>query len=255
MIAVLLALLSSCLWGASDFLGDAGGVAGVAGLLGLLAFYAAFASGPMGPLAAIVAATQALVPVGVAVLWRAEALSQLAWIGIAVALVGSLLIGLAESSASGRTTLRPIAFAVLAGIFFGTTVASLGLAPQDSGQLAPAVEMVIGLGLVGVLVLAAHRSTRADAVMRSIGITSGERRPPRRTDLIAITGGVVLAAATIAEILALQDGSLAAVGVVISLYPITTALLARIFLHERLTPLHLIGIAAALGGTALLALS
>lgn len=295
LIPVLVALLSSGLWGASDFLGGiaarrstvlattawayvgatvimlivvlatpatwsgamlaAAAVAGVTNVLGLLAFYAAFASAPMGPMGAIVGASQAIVPVFVAVVWHSESISVSAWAGIGIAVAGSVMIGLAEGNAGGRTALRPIALAIVSGVLFGTTVAALGSAPIDAGMLTPTIEMIIGLGLVGTLVFAVRKSPRIDAAMQTLGITSSEKLPQRNATAIAVAGGVVLSAANIAEIIALQTGSLAAVGVVISLYPITTAILARVFLQERLKPLHVVGIAAALGGCAVLAVS
>lgn len=295
MIAVLLALASSSFWGVSDFLGGvaargstvlratslaylgatmvmviaaalvpgawstgmlgAGAVAGVTNVLGLLAFYAAFTSAPMGPMGAIVGATQAIVPVVVAVLWRDETISALAWAGIGIAVLGSVLIGLAEGRVEGGVKLRPFVFAILAGIFFGSTVSALGVAPVNARLLTPTVEMVIGLGLVGGLVLVTRTSRHFRTAAMKIGVTAPDAGTTKRVDRVAIGGGVVLSAANITEILALQSGSLAAVGVVISLYPVTTALLAWVFLHEHLKALHIIGIAAALGGCAMLALS
>lgn len=292
MIPVSVALLASAFWGASDFLGGiaargssvlratvyaylganlvlvtaslftsgtwspammaAGTIAGVTNVLGLLAFYAAFANGPMGPMGAIVGATQAVVPVLVAVLWHGENLNMLAWAGVAVAVAGSVSIGLAEGSSGGRAALRPIVFAVLAGLFFGSTVVALGSSPRNAGLLTPTIEMLIGIFFLGGVILTVRTSARVGAGARSIGLTSDGHGRSRRIDAIAIIAGVVLGGANIAQILALQTGSLAAVGVVISLYPVTVAILARVFLKERLTLLHLIGIAAALGGCAML---
>ena len=53
---------------------------------------------------------------------------------------------------------------------------------------------------------------------------------------------------------ALWIGPLAAVGVAVSMYPVTTTVLAWLVLKEKLTRVHLVGLAAALLGCALLAL-
>jgi drug/metabolite transporter (DMT)-like permease len=46
---------------------------------------------------------------------------------------------------------------------------------------------------------------------------------------------------------------LSVVSVVGSLYPVTTLLLARRFLHERIAPSQAVGVSLALGGVALIA--
>jgi drug/metabolite transporter (DMT)-like permease len=42
--------------------------------------------------------------------------------------------------------------------------------------------------------------------------------------------------------------------VISSLYPVSTAILARLFLHERLGPLRTAGVALAVGGVVLIGL-
>ncbi|MBA3852489.1 MAG: EamA family transporter, partial [Chloroflexi bacterium] len=54
-------------------------------------------------------------------------------------------------------------------------------------------------------------------------------------------------------LLANAAGSLAVAVVLSSLYPVVTALLARVFLHERLSRLRLLGVSAAIGGVLLIA--
>jgi drug/metabolite transporter (DMT)-like permease len=55
-------------------------------------------------------------------------------------------------------------------------------------------------------------------------------------------------------VLASDVGELAVVVVVSSLYPVSTALLARAILHERLGPLRTAGVALAVGGVILIGL-
>ena len=50
-----------------------------------------------------------------------------------------------------------------------------------------------------------------------------------------------------AFILAVQAGALAVAAVLSSLYPVTTVVLAALFLRERVTPMHAVGIALAVG--------
>jgi len=55
-------------------------------------------------------------------------------------------------------------------------------------------------------------------------------------------------------VLASDEGELAVVIVLTSLYPVVTAILARVYLHERLSPLRLLGVALAIGGVILIGL-
>jgi drug/metabolite transporter (DMT)-like permease len=54
--------------------------------------------------------------------------------------------------------------------------------------------------------------------------------------------------------LAAQSGMLALVSVVASLYPVSTVLLARGFLHERMSRAQLAGVVTAFAGVVLIAL-
>jgi drug/metabolite transporter (DMT)-like permease len=56
-------------------------------------------------------------------------------------------------------------------------------------------------------------------------------------------------------LLASGEGELAVVIVLTSLYPVMTAILARLFLHERLSPMRAAGVALALLGVVLISLS
>jgi len=53
-------------------------------------------------------------------------------------------------------------------------------------------------------------------------------------------------------VLASDEGELAIVIVLTSLYPVGTAILARIFLHERLSPVRMAGVAMAVLGVVLI---
>jgi drug/metabolite transporter (DMT)-like permease len=53
-------------------------------------------------------------------------------------------------------------------------------------------------------------------------------------------------------VLASGEGELAVVIVLTSLYPVVTAILARLLLHERLSPLRLAGVALAILGVVLI---
>ena len=66
--------------------------------------------------------------------------------------------------------------------------------------------------------------------------------------------GALDMAANVLYVVATRSGLLAVVAVITSLYPATTVLLARVFLHERLAPLQWAGAACAVAGVVLIAL-
>lgn len=271
---MVLALLSSLLWGTSDFLGGtaakrlhslvvvgasqafalagllplvlllgdrptslwAGPAAGLAGLVGLGAFYAALAEGTMGVVAPI-AAGGAVVPVVVGLAQGDQpVLLQLA--GIVVALVGVVLASGPELS--GGAGVRPLLLAVVAGACFGT-VAVLVAQGSKGGQGSVLVTLLVmrctSVGLLG-LGWAARRG--------ALGAGRGDLRM-----LAAIGIGDV--SANLAFGIASRSGLLSVVAVLASLYPVVTVLLARRLLEERLRPVQLAGVVGALAGVALIA--
>ena len=273
-MSVVLALLSSVLWGGSDFLGGvaakrlrslvvvgasqaialavlvplallladrpehlwAGPAAGAVGLVGLSAFYAALASGTMGVIAPI-AASGAAVPVVVG-LARGESPSGLQVAGIVVALLGVALASGPELS--GGASPRPLALAVLsAGCFGGVAVLVAEGAKGGDGAFLTALLVMRATSVTAVLLAAVVLRT-------SVRVGAG--------DLPLLTGvglGDVAANATFA--LATREGLLSVVSVLASLYPVITVLLARQVLHERLRPVQVLGALGTLAGVGLLA--
>jgi drug/metabolite transporter (DMT)-like permease len=69
--------------------------------------------------------------------------------------------------------------------------------------------------------------------------------------LVAV--GVLDNGANLLFVLASQRGLLSLIAVLASLYPVTTVLLARVSLHERLSRVQIVGVVAALAGVALIA--
>jgi drug/metabolite transporter (DMT)-like permease len=70
--------------------------------------------------------------------------------------------------------------------------------------------------------------------------------------LVALVGGVADLGGNLFFVLASQAGELSVVVVLSSLYPVVTALLARLVLHERLGPLRLAGVALSITGVILI---
>lgn len=272
-----LALLSSLIWGTSDFLGGTatrripgpvvvglsqlvallalapiavlvggdgtsyvvpGIAAGMVGCVSLAAFYRALATGTMGVVAPI-ASLGVVVPVVVG-LARGEAPGTLQVAGIVAAVVGVVLASGPELS--GAAGARPLLLSAMSALGFGT---ALVLVAQGSR----------GGGVVRVLlVLTVMRISSVLLLTVLLVLTRSWRLPVSGRDLpvlAAIGLGDVLANAAYG--VASQGGLLSVVAVLGSVYPVMTVLLARQLLHERLRPIQLAGVGTALAGVVLLA--
>jgi len=229
----------------------AGVVAGVVTVVGFLAFYLSLVRTAMGVSTAIVGASEAVVPVLVAVAWQGHGLSVLAWVGVVVAIVGATVVGLAEGGRAVGAAWWSATLAAVAGVCFGIAVVALDAAPADSGMVAPGVEMLVGLVVMPLLLLLVTSSRRARRIAAAAGLVAPARWQHRST-VVALGAGALIALANVVLMVALRIGPLAAVGVVVSLYPVTTILLARVVLAERLNRWQVAGIVAALTGCVLL---
>jgi drug/metabolite transporter (DMT)-like permease len=249
-------------WGAGNAPSAAalgwGVAAGLGGMSGALALYLGFrhaAFSVAGPISAVSAAGLAVI-VGVVVGERPPALSLA---GIAVALPAIVLVSLTAAppgETSGPVTPDPAAprpvprrawSGVVWGLAAGTGFALLfvglnragsgaGIWPVFSGQAAETVVLAALVALTGGFrtVLTCARST--DTAMLAV--------------LTGVTGG----GATIAYFFATQHGFLAITAVLTSLYPAITIGLARVLVHERLSPARLAGLVLAGASVTLIAL-
>lgn len=274
MAAVVLALGAAALWGTGDFLGglatrrlhvvlvlfwsqliglcgvavwiavsraDRPGAvllwaagAGITAAVGLGCLYRGMAIGAMGIVAPI-SATSPIVPLVVSVA-RGESPAAVQWAGIVLALLGVVLVS-REPGGIGPRVAAGVGLALVAALCFGLFLVGMGEAAQESAPWAIATARFTSvLGLLAVI--AGTRTTPA---------------LPRRLVLPVVAVGVFDAAANVLFALSTTRGSLGIVSVLSSLYPLTTILLARGVLHERLGPVRMVGGLAALGGAALIA--
>ena len=234
-----------------------GSVAGVAAIVGFLFFYAALAAGPMSLAAPLIAVVGSLVPVTIAVA-LGEQLSPPAWFAVILALVGAGLISVTRSGAPSRIPPKTVAFSIIAGALLGLSIVSLDRAPHDSGVVAAAVEIAVGVALLGVLLLAHRLNAGARRLLAMLDADHGGHGGPElsvpRARLASASGGILLGISNGLLVLALQSGSLAVVAVLIGLYPIGTIVLARIVHSERLSRVQLVGVVVALAASVILAL-
>ena len=215
-----------------------GAVSGLGSGIGVLALYRGLALGQMSVIASLCGVLTSVIPaiVGIAL---GNAISPVTAIGIGLTIPA---VGLAswQMSSSPRTAgRRSILYGAIAGVGFGLLFVALDRAGTHHG----AWPVVTGEGVS--LVVAAPFAWHG---MRGGRIPSG-----RATALIALAGGLG-GAGNLLFLLATRHGELAIVGVLSSLYPAGTVLMARAVLGERWTRLQGCGMLAAAGAVVLISL-
>jgi drug/metabolite transporter (DMT)-like permease len=216
-----------------------GAASGIAGAAGLVLFYRALAEGVMSVVAPVTAVTAAAVPVVVG-LGLGDRIGPWAAVGIVLALAAVVLVAAEEGLGSLRSaraaSLLP---ALAAGAGFGLFFVLLDRTADDAG-LSPLVgARVVSVAFVVALALATGRSLRL----------------PRVALPIALLAGVGDMGANALFLLATQAGGpLAITGVLASLYPVSTVVLAQVVLRERLAGTQLAGLATAAAAVVLISL-
>ena len=278
-MAVVLALASAVVYGAADFLGGLasrrtsvfgvvamsqlvglvalvlllpwlggpvgpadlgwGAAAGFAGAAGLVVFFRALAGGVMSVIAPVTAVTAAAVPVLVGLL-TGNRIGPWAAAGIALALAAVVLVS-AEGGLSELRRARPasVAPALVAGAAFGLFFVLLDGTSQTSGLTPLVAARIASVALVVVVAMGGRRSLR---VTRAA------------FPLVALSGVGDMTANALFLLATQQEGQLAITGVLVSLYPVTTVLLAQALLRERLVGAQLAGLVAAVAAVVLITL-
>ena len=215
-----------------------GAAAGLAGSGGLVLFYRALAAGVMSVVAPVTALTAAAVPVLVGLL-LGERLAPWSAIGISLALVAVVLV----AAEGGLPTLRSARSAGLlpalaAGLGFGVFFVMLDQTRPESTLWPLVASRSVSVALVLLLGAALRSSLRIRG----------------RTALLVVLAGVLDMAANALFLAATQQGQLAITGVLASLYPVSTVVLAQLVLRERLVRAQLAGLAAAAVAVVLISL-
>jgi drug/metabolite transporter (DMT)-like permease len=213
---------------------------GLAGALALTAFYRALAIGTMSIVAPI-SATGAAVPVLVGVA-GGERPGALQVVGIAAAVVGVVLASREQGTDRGPEGPRApvgtsVGLALVAALGIGAFLTGIDAASDASVPWALLTARMVSVAATGLAVLA----TRAPVP------TASSRLAP-----LAVTG-LLDSGANLLYALGTTEGLLSVVAVLGSLYPVTTVLLARGVLGERVHRVQEAGIVAALAGVALIA--
>jgi drug/metabolite transporter (DMT)-like permease len=206
---------------------------GVVGLFSMVLFYTALSTGPMGIVSPLVAVS-VVIPLGYGLL-RGESPASTQVFGIVLAVSGILLASGPELTDPGSA--RPLLLAALSAVAFGAFVIFLDIGSETSPVMTVAVSRVVVV-LLMVVVAVAFRSTGGIAG-RDFGVVA--------------TLGIMEAASNVMFAVSITLDMLATTSVLGSLYPVATAVLAAIFLRERLKPIQYVGVAAAMIGVVLIA--
>lgn len=277
-MAALLALIASLTWGVADYMGgiasrkasptqvlvvaypsgaviitlmaflavpgefssDAalwGVLAGSIGALAVALLYIALSRGPMGVVSPITAVMSGAVPTAVGLL-NGERLTLLGITGIAIAALAVILVS-REKGEHVKVAPSTILISIASGSAIGLYLSALSLAPEESGIWAATVGRWTSSILVAVVVFAVIKNFTRNGFPWMLAIVSG---------FLDATANAVFQ-------LASQRGLLSIVAVLGSLYPATTALLARFLIQERLSRIQIVGVLLAFLAAALLALA
>ena len=272
---VILALLSSLVWGLSDFLGGtlskkrkAVAVIGgsqsfgllfvsllaiglqawtwnqsvwmngaIAGAMGLLGLVCFYTALATGQMGIVapISSLSAVVPVTIGLV-QGERPSAMQLTGIVVALIGVILASGPELN--GKVDPRPVFLALFAAVTFGFCVYFMAKGARINPTMTVTAMRAVQVLLVLVLFLA----------IRNLGGLVKRDIP------MLATIGASDAGANVLYTFAASLGLLSVVSVLGSLYPIVTVLLAWWIHKERLMRVQYIGIAITFSGVALLAL-
>lgn len=220
---------------ASDFF--IGMAAGAFGGIGVAFLYRRLAVGPMSVVAPLTAITSAAVPA----LWgvgSGDRLSGLAWGGVALAFVAIGLVSAAGGARGVRVSGAVVAESLASGVGFGFFFILF-----DATDSAAAPWPVVGARLLtSGLLLGALVVGRREIRPRTEGAVA-----------LIVAAGLFDSSSNVLFLYATNHGSLTVVAVLSAMYPVSTVILARIVLDERMSATQLAGFAAALTATALIA--
>jgi drug/metabolite transporter (DMT)-like permease len=209
-----------------------GGLCGISQAFGVWWFYAALGSGPISVVSPLTAVLVAAVPVGVGIA-LGERPGALAAAGTVLALVAIVLVSREatdEDVRPHRFTKTVAWLTVGSGLAFGLNFVLIHQAPVEA-RLWPLF----------------FARVSATAIVLVVAAFTGNFHAPRGFPLrMALAAAVLDTGANVAMLLALQASLLSLAGVLISLYPAATVLLAIVVLREQVTRWQALGMVLAL---------
>jgi drug/metabolite transporter (DMT)-like permease len=258
--------------------------AGVGSGCALALFYRGLAEGTMSVVAPI-SACGAIVPVAAAVLTGNQP-GTIAALGVATAITGVLLVSRPTSRGAapprtataaspgaprpagtpgraGRVVAMALGSALGFGLFYVFVDAGTAAAARTSGSHGSPLWVIAGARMSSLVILSTIALVSSIASPTAlVGRRPALRRPDRRRPPLRWPGrrigpvalvGIGDTGANLLFAYAATTGNLAVVGVLGSLYPVATVILARWLLGERLSGGQNAGVALALTGVGLLA--
>jgi drug/metabolite transporter (DMT)-like permease len=209
-------------------------LAGVAELVAIAALYRGLSVGAMS-IVAPVASTAPVIPL-LADLARGESPAPLQLVGIAVALLGLVILSVDAGGTTGATRGRGVAsgigYGLLAAAGFGTYFIAMDSASESDVGWALLTARAAAVALLLVVVVAArHKIT----VIRG--------------DVLAVAAvGALIVVADALYAIATTRGLVSVVAILGSLHTVVTVMLAAIVLRERIGRVRWVGIVTAMAG-------
>lgn len=215
-------------------------LAGLGSAVGTVFLYRGLARGRMGVVAPVSGVGAALVAV-LAGVSLGERPTMLAWLGVLAALPAIYLVSrdTTQESVHGSGGLLD---GGLAGLGFGVLFVALAQIPESAGLLPLAANQGVGAMLTLVL---------AGALRQPLW---PRERSSRRAAVWGAAGGLLGTSGTVAFLFASHTTHLAVTGVLASLYPAVTVLMAAVLLRERVRPSQTVGLAVCGASVCLVAL-
>jgi drug/metabolite transporter (DMT)-like permease len=213
-------------------------LAGAGSATGSIFLFRGLARGRMGLVAPISAVGAAVLPVLVGVA-LGERPSRLVWVGVLAALPGIWLVSRETTPDRSARARGALADGAIAGAGFGTLFIALAQISDDAGLLPLAANQLTGAILTLVVATSLRQAWRPGRDVVGWGTASG----------------VLGASGTLAFMVATETTGLGIAGVLASLYPAVTVLLAAIVLGEQIDTGQRMGIGICTLAVATLALA
>jgi drug/metabolite transporter (DMT)-like permease len=210
-----------------------GALAGLCGYAGLLCLYAGLSSGRMGVVSPI-SSLSVLIPLFFALVIKGDELSTPVMMGVIAAILGGFLASGPEITQG--LPIRPVLLALGAALGFGSALTFMAIGSQDSSLLTMVTMRSVTFFVSGALFI--KRGNLGGVTKRDIPLLAG-------IGIADFSANLLLGVAT-------TKGLVSIAMVLGSLYPIATAILAYMFLHERLHKAQYLGVVLAVGGVALI---